>query len=79
MRIHRIKPTLDADIAAQFVCVVLSCSPVLAQQIDPLPSSVEGPTKSAIIQFVDDVTKEGGPKYVRPEAHIATKDSPCEY
>ena len=61
------------------MCAVLSCSTVLAQQADPLPSSIEGPTKSAIIQFVDDMIKEGGPKYVRPEARIATKDNPCEY
>ena len=65
---------LGAGIAALFVSAVLSCSTVLAQQSDPLPSWVEGPAKSAIIQFVDDVTKEGGPKYVRTEERIATFD-----
>jgi len=42
---------------------------------DVLPSWAEGPTKTAIIQFVQDVTKEGGPDYVRPEERIATFDN----
>ena len=46
-----------------------------AQTLDPLPSWSDGPTKSAIIQFVDDVTNEGGPKYVHPEERIATFDN----
>ncbi|GJQ60707.1 MAG: haloacid dehalogenase [Candidatus Scalindua sp.] len=40
-----------------------------------LPSWAEGTTKSAIIQFVQDVTKQGGPDYVRPEDRIATFDN----
>lgn len=53
---------------------VLSCSVAGAQQVDPLPAWTNGATKSAIIAFVTDVTKQGGPKYVAPEARIATFD-----
>ena len=42
---------------------------------DPLPSWNEGPTKTAIIEFVTGVTKEGGAQYVSPEARIATFDN----
>jgi len=41
----------------------------------PLPSWDDGETKSEIIQFVKDITKEDGPKYVRPEERIATFDN----
>ena len=46
-----------------------------AQQADPLPSWTAGPTKAAIIQFVQDVTQEGGPRFVSPEQRIATFDN----
>ncbi len=42
---------------------------------DPLPSWNEGSTKKAILQFVADVTKEGGEKYVAPAERIATFDN----
>ncbi len=42
--------------------------------LDPLPSWKDGLTKSAIIQFVDDVTTKGSSKYVKPEERIATFD-----
>jgi phosphoglycolate phosphatase-like HAD superfamily hydrolase len=42
---------------------------------DPLPSWNAGATKSAIVDFVGRVTKEGGPDYVPPEARIATFDN----
>ena len=34
-----------------------------------------GPTKSAIVDFVDRVTREGGPDYVAPEARVAVFDN----
>lgn len=46
-----------------------------AQAADPLPSWHEGKTKQAILQFVEDVTQQGGPHYVLPEARIATFDN----
>jgi hypothetical protein len=42
---------------------------------DPLPSWNDGATKTAIMQFVSDVTKVGGPKYVAPGDRIATFDN----
>ncbi len=75
MRICRTKATLAAIISALLVWVALACSTARAQQPDPLSSWVEGPTRSAIIEFVQDVTTEGGPKYVPPEARIATFDN----
>ena len=44
------------------------------RQADPLGSWNDGPTKAAILQFVQDVTKEGGPEFVPPEQRIATFD-----
>jgi phosphoglycolate phosphatase-like HAD superfamily hydrolase len=41
---------------------------------NPLPSWADGALKSSIIQFVSEVTKEGGAKYVSPEQRIATFD-----
>lgn len=75
MRIRRTKPTLAGVISALLVWVALTCFAARAQQPDPLPSWVEGPTRSAIVQFVQDVTTEGGPKYVPPQARIATFDN----
>src|SRR6478672_6369901 len=42
---------------------------------DPLPSWNEGPHKRAIIEFVEKVTKEGGPDFVAPELRIAVFDN----
>jgi phosphoserine phosphatase len=56
------------------VLLIASCNNQ-KQDSDPLPSWNEGSTKSAIIQFVKDVTTEGGPKYVKPGDRIATFDN----
>jgi phosphoserine phosphatase len=56
-----------------FVCA--TAMPAVAQQADPLPSWNEGPTKSAIVAFVEKVTTEGSPDYVRPGERIATFDN----
>jgi phosphoserine phosphatase len=42
---------------------------------DPLPSWNDSPSKTAIIQFVERVTKEGGPGFVPPAERIATFDN----
>lgn len=44
-------------------------------QADPLPSWNEGPTKQAILAFIDRATREGGPEFVPPERRIATFDN----
>jgi len=43
-------------------------------QTDPLPSWNDGATKRAIIEFVQATTDKANPKYVAPEARIATFD-----
>jgi len=43
--------------------------------VDPLPSWNEGATKSALIDFVEAVTKKGSKDYVEPAARIATFDN----
>lgn len=52
--------------------------PVLPEQpvvTDPLPSWKGGPTKKAIIDFVQAVTTKGGPKFVPVAERIATFDN----
>jgi phosphoglycolate phosphatase-like HAD superfamily hydrolase len=46
-----------------------------AAETDPLPSWNDGPTKEAIVSFVEKVTKEGGADYVPAEDRIATFDN----
>jgi hypothetical protein len=48
---------------------------VSALAADPLPSWNEGSSKSAIIDFVQAVTKAGGKDYVEPAQRIATFDN----
>jgi len=54
--------------------LLTSCSFANAQS-DPLPSWNEGPNKLAIISFVGEVTKEGGPNFVPASQRIATFDN----
>ena len=44
-------------------------------QSDPLPSWNDGPNKRAIVDFVNRVTKEGGPDFVPARQRIATFDN----
>ena len=50
---------------------------------DPLPSWRDGAAKGAIVEFVERVTRPGGPDFVPPAARIATFDHDgtlwCEY
>jgi hypothetical protein len=57
------------------VTLGLGCSGQGAAQGDPLPSWNDTPTKQAIIDFVDRVTKAGGPDFVAPADRIATFDN----
>jgi hypothetical protein len=43
-------------------------------QIDPLPSWNDGAAKKAIVEFVKTTTDKASPKFVPPEARIATFD-----
>jgi len=44
-------------------------------QTDPLPAWNDGPSKQAILTFVETVTKEGGPGFVPAPQRIATFDN----
>ncbi|MFZ2168579.1 MAG: HAD family hydrolase [Methylococcaceae bacterium] len=46
-----------------------------ARSTDPLPSWNNGAAKSAIVQFVKDVTRKGGPDFVPPAERIAAFDN----
>ncbi len=57
------------------LAAIFFVSTAASAQDDPLPSWNDGPTKEAIVGFVEKVTEEGGPDYVRPEDRIATFDN----
>jgi hypothetical protein len=48
---------------------------MMAMSEVPLPSWDDGPARSAIVDFVARVTKEGGWDYVPPAARIAAFDN----
>jgi len=53
--------------------LVLAATQAYAQA-DPLPSWNDGPAKKAIIAFVQATTTPSGPRFVAPEARVATFD-----
>jgi phosphoglycolate phosphatase-like HAD superfamily hydrolase len=57
--------------------LLLLCAVLIAAraQADPLPSWNDSAAKSAIVDFIGRVSKEGGPDYVAPEERIATFDN----
>jgi len=67
--------TLNIIISLLIVFLATGCSSPETSKSDPLPSWNDGTVKSAITQFVNDVTKESGPNYVKPEERIATFDN----
>src|SRR4029079_5136460 len=60
-------------------CAATLLAPCVASNVhaadDPLPSWNAGPVKQGIIDFVDKVTKDGGPDYAKPDDRIATFDN----
>jgi len=46
-----------------------------AAAADPLPSWNDGQTKQTIVQFVEEVTTQDGPKFVHPAERIAVFDN----
>jgi len=78
MKTYRLNPLVLAGLmVVSLVCG--GCSQFhqtgTATTAAPLPSWSDGPTKTAIIQFVHDVSTTGSQKYVRPEERIATFDN----
>ena len=64
-------------IVAWLLLVILGGSPLNAGEPtkdEALSSWNDGPSKKAIIDFIDRVTRDGGPDYVKPEDRIATFD-----
>ncbi len=61
------------SVAALTLCSLLVSLRVHAQT-DPLPSWNDGPAKQAILAFVRTTTDQSSPKFVAPEARIATFD-----
>ena len=62
----------------QRLLLILICGLVVATTAaaaDPLPSWNDGPTKEAIVGFVDKVTKSGSPDFVPENQRIATFDN----
>jgi phosphoglycolate phosphatase-like HAD superfamily hydrolase len=57
-----------------FFCCAAVVVPVFAQT-EPLASWNEGAPKEAIVKFVAEVTREGGPQFVPPEMRIAVFDN----
>jgi putative hemolysin/phosphoserine phosphatase len=56
-------------------CAQIAAATPTAASGDPLPSWNDGPTKTAILKFVADVTHEGGESYVPPKERIAVTDN----
>ena len=56
------------------VAVALAFAATVARAQDPLPSWNDGPAKQAIVEFVRATTDKASPKFVPPEARIATFD-----
>jgi phosphoserine phosphatase len=56
------------------MCALLLLAVPVGAQTDPLPSWNDGPAKKAIVDFVQATTDKASPKFVAPEARIATFD-----
>jgi len=56
------------------LCTLLLLAAPAGAQTDPLPSWNDGPTKKAIVEFAQSTTDKASPKFVPPEARIATFD-----
>lgn len=72
MKLNRVLLTVHA---LGLVFAGLSAAATTTHAADPLPSWNEGKAKQSIIQFVNDVTKEGSPGFVPSAERIATFDN----
>ena len=69
----KMKPAFLCLVSVVFVSVC--CNAAITRATDPLPSWNDGPTKQAIMTFVEKVTTSGPPEFVPPEERIATFDN----
>jgi len=74
MRFDIVRRWLAAILIVAVAAVPLGSSPAWAQS-DPLPSWTEGATKAAILNFVAEAVREGGPDFVPVRERIATFDN----
>jgi len=58
-----------------FVLIVYSCNEQTTKNSDPLPSWNDGAAKQSIMNFVNEVTAETNPNFVKPADRIATFDN----
>ena len=66
-----------------FFLFLIGCQPVQKQKIDtaktivtdPLPSWNEGPAKKSITEYVETVTNESNPDFIKPADRIAVFDN----
>ena len=62
--------------ALRFLTLILLAAGSIAQSAeDALPSWRDGPSKTAIVAFVTEVTDQGGDDYVSPDERIAVFDN----
>ncbi len=54
---------------------LFSCAEHTTQKSDPLASWKDGQSKQSILDFVDEVTNETSPNFVKPQDRIATFDN----
>ena len=67
-------PSLAAFARIFVLGLLLAFGPRVFAQTDALPSWNDGAAKTAIVEFVQTTTTQGGPNFVPPEARIATFD-----
>jgi phosphoglycolate phosphatase-like HAD superfamily hydrolase len=61
--------------ASLAILPLLGSAGIALGQTDPLPSWNDGPSKQAIVKFVDAVTTQGSSQFVAPPARIAVFDN----
>jgi phosphoglycolate phosphatase-like HAD superfamily hydrolase len=76
MRVDIVRRFVVAFLFTALAAAPLVASPQAARaQADPLPSWNAGPTKAAVLNFVAEAVREGGPDFVPPAERIATFDN----
>jgi phosphoserine phosphatase len=70
-----VKTTVTRNLIAAALVGAVAFATTVAQAADSLPSWNDGPAKTAIIEFVAKVTKDGSPEFVPPSERIATFDN----
>src|SRR5438046_7118989 len=75
MLASRSEPSMKAKLMSRALMALSLCLGSIVHAQDSLPSWNYTSTKKAIIDFVEQVTKEGSPDFVKPEERIAIFDN----